>query len=471
MPIKQGLKNSLNKIREISSDIYHQYVPIVTDDTNISQFGSAILDSENGLIMNEFVTHLANRIAYQKFEMKYFRNPLQVLEGESIPLGYTGEEIHINPQQGRKYNQEDFAGLLAKYEADVKVQFTGINMDLQYPVTVNKRKLRQAFLSWDTLERFITQFTNSLYNGAYIDEFKFSKMLVSSAYSANRVQIDKIQAPTTAELAKEFITKARQYFLNFQLPSTKYNAWAKIGGYGKPVNTWVESNNIVFLIRNDIRAYIDVNVLANAFNIDKTVLLGNILPIDNFDIHDENGNLVFDGSNIVGMIADKNWFRIKRQDMFLDNFYNPNNTSWQFYLNLIKMYNYSLFANGVVFATEEPQVIINDISFVEKSATVNANEKTIVNVVTAPAEANSPTIKYSSDNNSYFTVQPVAGNPKQCEITGVAEGTANLTAKAGNVQKTLSVTVNQAQTLSAKTSSTNTTSAQLTKNTSKVEGT
>ena len=32
MSVSQGLKNSLNKIREISSEIYHQYIPVIEDD-------------------------------------------------------------------------------------------------------------------------------------------------------------------------------------------------------------------------------------------------------------------------------------------------------------------------------------------------------------------------------------------------------------------------------------------------------
>ena len=37
-----------------------------------------------------------------------------------MPLGYAGQEIYVNPAKGRQYNPEDFAGILQKYEADVK---------------------------------------------------------------------------------------------------------------------------------------------------------------------------------------------------------------------------------------------------------------------------------------------------------------------------------------------------------------
>lgn len=301
--IKEGLKTALNQMREMSvqnNSIYHHYVPIIDDDTDIGSFGAPILTHTD--VMNDFINVLLNRIVYTKFEIKYFQNPLQVLEGDTIPLGYEGQEIYVNPAKGRKFNVEDFAGLLQKYESDVKVQYTSVNMDLQYPVTVSRHKLKQAFISWDALDTFIAQLANSLYNGAYIDEFRFTKQLVSGAYKNNTAQIKVINNPNTQELAKEFITQARELFLNFQLPSTSYNAWSKVGGKGRPITTYTEASDIVFLIRNDIRAYLDVNVLAEAFNMDKTTLLGNILPVDNFDIYDDDGNKIFDGSNIVGFM-------------------------------------------------------------------------------------------------------------------------------------------------------------------------
>ena len=50
-------------------------------------------------------------------------------------------------------------------------------------------------------------------------------------------------------------------------------------------------------------------------------------------------------------MCDKSWFRIKTREMTMDEFYNANNRTWQFYLNDVRMYQYSLFANAVVFAT------------------------------------------------------------------------------------------------------------------------
>lgn len=315
-------------------------------------------------------------------------------------------------------------------------------MDLQYPVSISRHALKKAFVSWDALDGFIGELSNSLYNGAYIDEYQFTKELVSGAYKSNQAQIELVTAPSTEALAKTFITKARELFLNFQTPSSSYNAWAKVGGEGKPVKTWANPEDIVFLVRNDVRAFMDVNVLASAFNIDKAELLGNIITVDNFDQYDEEGTKIFDGSAIVAMIADKSWFKIKRQDMFLDEWYNPNNRTWQYYLNLTKMYNYSLFANGVIFATSAPTVNATAIEVDKDEVEVEAGKTAKVTVKTTPFQANQSMSVASSASG----VATASITGKVITITGVAsgqnaDGTATITVTCGNLTDTISVTV------------------------------
>ena len=447
----QGLITSLNAIREASvsgSTIYHQYVPIVDEETDIASFGTPILN--NTAVMNEFMNRLVNRIVYTSFENKYFNNPLQILEGDRIPLGYSGQEIYINPAKGRQYDVNDFAGLLVKYEADVKVQYTSVNMDLQYPVTVSRHKLKQAFVSWDSLDNFIMELSNSLYNGAYIDEFRFTKGLVSAAFKSNQVQYEKVTAITTEATAKAFTTKVRELFLNMQLPSTEYNAWTKVGGYGKEILTYSRPEDIVFLIRNDVRSYLDVNVLAESFNMDKADLLGRIIPVDNFDMYDDDGTKIYDGSDIIGFIGDSSWFRIKRQDMYLDEFYNANNRTWQYYLNLTKMYNYSLFANGVVLAIDDPDVDIVSMRFLEASesgVSVKVGESVVLNIETTPFPANGEITYTDGADGEYFTATAVSGNPKQVTILGVKAGnnkTCTASANSGATTATCKINVTSA---------------------------
>ena len=352
-----GLVTALNKMREMSvseGSIYHQYVPVITDLTSIGEFGTPILEYTD--VRNEFMTKLVKRIVETQIEGKVFNNKLAQLEGEQVPLGYSIQDIYVNPAKGRKFNVNDFAGLLQKYEADVKQQFLTVNMDMQYPVTITRAKLKSAFTSWGALESFITGITNSLYSGANIDQYNYTKYLVANAFRNGHTINQLVSGVTSADTAKAFVKTARTLFLNFQEASSDYNAWAKVNtDDSKALVTWTEPEDVVFILRNDIISEIDVDVLSVSFNLTRAELMGRIIGVRNFDMFNDAGQKVFDGSAILGIMCDRKWFKIKSQDLELDSFYNANNRTWQYYYNVVKMYNYSLFANAVVFCTSEPE--------------------------------------------------------------------------------------------------------------------
>ena len=442
--MNEGLVTSLNALREMSvsgSSIYHQYIPIIDENTSISTLAEPILSVP--AVANDFMSMLVNRIVYTQFETKLYNNPLRVLEGDRIPLGYAGQEIFTNPAKGRKYNVNDFAGLLQKYEADTKVQYMTLNADLQYPVTVTRHDLKKAFTSWADLDRFIDQLSNSLYNGAYINDFRFTKNLVGSAYSYGGVQVQTVSAISSEATAKAFVKACRNLFLGFQVPSTSYNAWAMAGGYGDPITTWSNPEDIVILLRNDVRTEIDVDVLAAAFNMDKATLMGNILAVDNFDVIDDEGVKRFDGGAILALVADKSWFKIKQQDMYLDEFYNANNRTWQYYLNNTKMFQYSLFANAVVLATALPTITITDLAFADSMVSTKVGTNIEVPVSVTPF-GGTTSITFNSSDSDVFTVAPKSGDARTAVVTPVAAGTAVLTATAGNVVASVAVNIESA---------------------------
>ena len=129
--------------------------------------------------------------------------------------------------------------------------------------------------------------------------------------------------------------------------------------------------------------------------------------------------------------------------MTLDQFYNPNNRVWNYYLNVVRMYSYSLFANAIVFATALPQVTITKMTATPDEVEVDAGEDVKVTITTEPFPANYPTITASSSAEGVATAS-VSG--KVVTIHGVAsgdhaDGEATITLTAGNVTETISVTV------------------------------
>lgn len=429
-----GLVTALNKMREMSvdsGDIFHQYFPIVDSSTNIGEWGAPMFGNNYQAVQESFFG-LLKQIAYVATVTRTFNNPLAQLEGENMPLGWAGEETYINPVQGRQFDVNDFAGILQKYEADVKVQYLTINMDLQYPVTLTRDKIRTAFNSWRDLEEFINGIVNALYNGAYIGMFNYTKALISSAFKENKAQYIKVTTPSNEATGKAFIKKLRELYTLFQLPSQSYNAWAKVGGNGKPVTTWCAPEDIVVMLRADIVATVDVDVLAAAFNMDKANFIGRLITVDNFDVYADDGEKVYDGQHILGFIGDKAWFKIKQQDMALDMWFNPNNRSWQYYLNVVRMYNYSLFANGVIIANDDP--VVNATAVAVDKATVSVAEGSTATVTATLTPFTSTAVITAASSAEGKATVAVSGNT--ITITGVDAGSATITVTATNSDTT-----------------------------------
>ena len=438
----QGLQTALNKMREMSvesNSIYHQYVPVVTDETTIGEFGAPILDSQNLNVMNDFIS-LLKKVVYTAVYNKTFNNPLANLEGERMPLGQFIEDVYVNPAEARGFNVNDFAGLLQRYEAKLATQYLAINSDLQYCVTITREKVRNAFTSWDQLEGLISGMVNSLFNGAYIQRYNATKGLVTGAFYGNNVQYEKITDVTDEQTAKNLIRKMRATFSKMQIPSTKFNAWNKVKGGDLALKTWSDPQDIVVLISADIEALVDVEVLAAAFNMSKTDFLGRVIVVDDFNQYNEDGTLAVDGSMIKAAIMDRAWFKIKTQDFAMDEFYNANNRTWQYYLNDVRMVNYSLFANAIVFATDDPDVDATNLSIETASVTLKAGETVKVPFVLTPANATS-TISVTSSASTYATGS-VSG--RNIVVEGKAEGSATLTVAANGHSDTISVTVQAA---------------------------
>lgn len=434
-----GLKTALNAMREMSiadGKAFHQYVPLVNDDTTIGEWGVPILDSQNLNVMNDFVS-LLKKVVYTAVYNKTFNNPLAFLEGDRLPLGNFIENTYINPAEGVGYDPNDFVGLLEKYSAEVAVEYLHVNADVQFKVSITRDKIRNAFTSWDNLESFVSGLVNSLYNGCYIRRYNATKALVTGAYTGNNIQYEVVDDVTDEQSAKALLRKIRSTYSKMQIPSTHYNAWEKVKGDRMALQTWSDPQDIVILISADVEAMLDTEVLASAFNLSLTDYLARKVTIDSFSVYNRDGSLAVDGSAIKCAVLDRAWFKIKTQDFAMDEFFNPNVRVWTYFLNDTRMENFSLFANGVVFATSAPSVDATDLDIETASVTLKAGETVTVPFELTPANATS-TVTVTSSASTYATGS-VSG--RNIIVEGKSEGSATLTVSANGHSDTIAVTV------------------------------
>ena len=337
MATVENLVKIINTIRASGTEEYQNRIPVATAK-NLSEIGSPIM--AYSAMQNEFLNSLVNRIGLVMIRNKTYNNPLAILKQGSMPLGSDVEEIYTNPAIAETYNAKS-TDLLAQTTPDTKAIFHRLNRKDKYKTTINREMLQQAFVSWDKFESLITSIVNTLYSGNYIDEFILCKNLFASAIENNKIITTNIDPITNKETAMNFITSARLLFSNFGFPSTNFNAYSVSGGTGKPVTTWTPPEDIRFIIRSDIEAITDVNVLANAFNMDKTTFLGQTLVIDNFG----------SAENCVAVMCDKSYTQIYDNLLETTDFRNSDNLTWNYYLHVWQTYSVSTLCNAVAFLT------------------------------------------------------------------------------------------------------------------------
>lgn len=417
----KGVK-TFNFIRANSTEAFVNVVPAATKD-NIQTISNILFNDAYQPMLNEFVTNLINRIALTIVRNKSFNNPLAIFKKGSVPLGTDIQDIYENPAEAEAYEYSNtaMAKLLTITDPDTHVAYYRRNRKDLYTKTITREGLQGAFVSWEKFEDYISAITTSLYSGNYISEFNYTKQLVDGAYDNGKVIVETVNAVTDASSAKAFVKKARALYSKLKFPSSNYNAYSKFSGAKGTITTWTDENRIVLIVKSDVMAEVDVEVLAAAFNIDSAKLMGRIVEVDSFE-NDE----------IQAVLCDEAWLQIYDNILRFDEFYNARVMAWNEYLHAWGTFAICPFANAVVLATAQPKpataISVSDVS-VAKNATAT------VTVTLTPPDATTD-LTYLSDNETVFTVSPLG------VVTGVGAGSGTLTVKTDNgLSDTATVTV------------------------------
>ncbi|MBR4972974.1 MAG: hypothetical protein IKY45_00755, partial [Clostridia bacterium] len=330
----------LNGIREAASDSYREVVPIATA-SNLQDVGNPIISYQ--AVRNEFLSLLVNKIALPIIKARRFKNPLAMLKREGSPLGYDEEEIGVNPAIAKAFDAKS-ADLLAQTTPDVKVAYHRMNRQDRYDCTIQFAVLRAGFTTWDGFDRLTDEIVQSLYNGNYIDEFKYTKQLIAAGVVDGSMATIPVSKPENEGTAKAFVKAARTAFNTFLFPNTTYNSWARAGGAGASYTSWSDKERIMLFMRADITAEVDVEVLARAFNLSSTDLMGRVIIVPDFG--DLEG-----AENIYAVMCDFDYPVIIDKLFTVEDFRNSSNLSTNYYLHVWQTYSTSPLNNAVAFVS------------------------------------------------------------------------------------------------------------------------
>jgi len=428
MALPKGAK-VFNVIREDSSQVYMNTVPSATAD-NINTISNILFNDAYQPMLNEFVNNLINRIALTIVRNKSYDNPLSIFKKGSVPLGTDIQDIYENPAIAEKYeyNNTAMAKLLTITDPDTHVAYYRRNRQDLYTKTIAREGLQGAFTSWENFESFISSITTSLYSGNYIDEFKYTKDIIDGAYNNDKVIVETVSKPVDNATSKAFVKKVRALFNKMSFPSTEYNAYSKFSGAKGLITTWTDKERMVLIITADALAEVEVETLAQAFNLTYADMQARIVVVDSF-ANDE----------IVAVLCDESWLQIYDNLFRFDEFYNARTMSWNEYLHAWGTFAICPFANAVVLATEQP-IPATAISLPSTTSATVGTDETVTLTIT-PANATSD-ITFSSSDEEVFTVTKVSNT--SVKVVPVSAGTGTLTALSENGKKSTSaVTVSE----------------------------
>ena len=369
----------LNVIRNNATINYKNYVPVATADAeSIREIGAIIMD--NPQLQNEFLSALVNRIGRVLVTSKMYDNPWSMFKKGTLEFGETIEEIFVNIAKPFQFDPNVAETNLFKREIpDVRSAFHIMNYQKYYKTTIQNDQLRQAFLSWQGITDLIAKIVDSMYTGANYDEFQTMKYMLAKHILNGRMYPVTIPAVTEANM-KSIVSTIKGVSNNYEFMSNKYNV-AGVQNFSKKKDQYL-------LINSNFDATMDVEVLASAFNMDKTQFAGQRVLVDSFGSLDiERLNILFADDptytkisesdlqaldKIPCVLVDRDWF------MIFDNFYNfteqynGEGLYWNYWYHVWKTFSVSPFANNALFIPGVPTV--ESVTVSPANATVKARQ-------------------------------------------------------------------------------------------------
>lgn len=326
----------LNTIRANSSAQYQERVPAATQAT-FAEVGTSILEYET--VKNEFLDAFIYKICYTQVSNRRYKNPLAVLKTGSKPYGGTGEEIYTNPVSAVAFDGSNVSDMLKVTKPDVKTAYYRMNRKDKYPVSISDMQLKNAFKNEAEFGSFHQSVLNALYSGDEMDEYLLMRNTISSAITDGKMKVVEVSDDAT-ELVKgvETISRYMKYASKEYAGYNVENAAAIEAGTVTPVVTWCPQDKQVLLIREDVDVNTDIEVLAKAFNMDKTNFTTRKIGVDTFGATD-----------ILAVLCDESIFKFEDDLYTVRSFDNGSNLTTNYWLHHWQTLGLSPFANAVAF--------------------------------------------------------------------------------------------------------------------------
>lgn len=347
-------------------------IPTATAE-NLADIGQYILNNKS--LANQFLNVLVNRIARVIITSRLYENPLAAFKRGTEKYGDIIEEIFVNIANAHEYNPQIAENEVYKRVIpDVGAVFHRTNSQLFYKATIQEESLEKAFTSEQGMRTLIAGIVDSLYSGANYDEFVAMKNIF--AESADEMFYIKTDAPSVDNI-HNIVTNIKSASNLMEFMSNQYNAAG--------VMNYTPKSRQVLLIRADIDAIMDVNVLAAAFNMDKAEFMGRKVLVDNFGA---------ENPDVYAVLCDDEFLMVVNTlDKFTEQ-YNAQGLYWNYFWHVWRVFSRSPFSNCIAF-TSGTIVAATSVSITNTSGTYAKGTDLQMTAAVAPATATNKNVRWT----------------------------------------------------------------------------
>ena len=366
--------NIVNAIRNNNSNYYKDYVPPITDVSELRAIGKIIMDVP--ALQNEFLSALVNRIAIVRITSKMFDNPWARFKKGYLEYGEVIEEVFVDLTKVYEFDPADAEETLFKrVPPDVRAAFHVMNYQKFYKVTIERQRLAKAFLSASGMNDLITYIMTSIYTSASYDEFLTMKYMLGRNILSGRLYPVEIPAVTKANMT-DIVAEVKGISNLIEFPNRLYN----------PAHVFQHTDkaNQYLIINAKFDAQMDVNVLASAFNMSKAEFMGQRVLMDSFGSLDDArlAELFADDPNYVAItdeekealdslplcLVDENFWMIYDNLNEFREVENGQGLYWNYFYHQWKTFSTSPYSNAILFVPETPS--ITSVTVTPETATV-----------------------------------------------------------------------------------------------------
>lgn len=329
IPTIKTLTNSadevLNAIRNSASVNYRNYVPFAQPNADsIRSIGNIIMDYP--ALMNEFCD-LINRIAWVTVTSKFYSDHFAPFKRGIMEMGETIEEAFVDLAKIHNFDPDYVEEIFKREHPDISVAFHVRNYKKFYKQSITLEDIKAAFLDERGVFDLIDKIIEAMYTSAEYDEEQVIKYLFATLIVNGLIKIVYTDGYNTTESAKSSVAKIRAESNKMMFMNTQRN----VAG----VHTFTPREDQYVLIGADFDAATGVEVMANAFNLDKVDWLGHRMLVSGFgDLDDDRLSAIFEGDSIYSPISDADKTKLASVECII-----ADRDFIQIYDNLIRMTN------------------------------------------------------------------------------------------------------------------------------------